>query len=183
LRRFPHTALLTVALVIMAAACGGAQAAAPPPVLPAHAVGYLPSTSRTLDAGDLAGETGVHELAHDLSQWGFVAGAERTFQGQSKRLQIVVSRTLEFRDAAGARAYVGFVRHHTTTYLGNASSAHPLVAGRRHGWLFVAGPCACHMASPLLIGVVSRGPRVSWLTINGPTADRGALERLLAQAP
>jgi hypothetical protein len=185
LRRLPHTALAAaVGLALTpAAACGGASAAAPPPVLPASAIGYLSSTARPLDAADLAGENGLGELSGDLGRWGFVAGAERTFQGQSKRLQIVVSRTLDFRDASGARAYVRFVHRHAAAYLGDASRARPLAAGRRRGWLFVGAPCACHMASPFLVGVVAHGGRVSWVSVNGPTAGRRALARLLAEAP
>lgn len=152
-------------------------------MLPAAAIGYLPSTARALDAADLSRETGVQALADDLHRWGFVAGAERTFQGQSKRLQIVVSRTLDFHDTAGARAYVGFVRTHADAYLGSAPKALPLHDGRRRGWLFVGAPCACHMASPFLVGVVARGPRVSWVSVNGPTADRQALGQLLGEAP
>ena len=186
MRRLPHTAFAAAvapALAPATAACVGASAAGPPPVLPASAIGYLSSTARPLDAGDLAGEDGLGELAGDLGRWGFVAGAERTFQGQSKRLQIVVSRTLDFRDASGARAYVRFVRHHAASYLGDASRAKPLADGRRRGWLFVGAPCACHMASPALVGVASAGRRVSWLEVNGPTASAGVLSRLLARAP
>jgi hypothetical protein len=187
-RQLPHTgsrraAALTLAALAAAGCGGGGRAAAPPPVLPAGAVRYLPSTSRTLDAADLARETGVHQLAGDLSRWGFVAGEERAFQGQSRMLQTVVSRTLEFRDAAGAEAYVSFIRGHTSTYLGDFARANPLADRRRRGWLFVAAPCACHMANPLLVAVVSRGSRVTWLEVNGPDATGHTLRMLLDEAP
>jgi hypothetical protein len=39
------------------------------------------------------------------------------------------------------------------------------------------------MATPALLGVVSRGRLVTWLEINGPRATVGALARLAARAP
>ena len=167
--------------------CGGSGPASrppsPPPVLPAAAVSYLPSTARALTVNDLVHESTAPGLAAGLARWGYVAGAQRLFQGQSKALQVVVSRTLEFRSAAGAAAYVQFVHRQATAVFGAQPTQAPLTAGARHGWAITLAPCACHMASPALVGVASAGRRVTWLEVNGPIASAGVLARLLARAP
>lgn len=166
--------------------CGGSSpTAAPtaPPVLPAAAVSYLPSKVRPLTAHDLTHESTAPGLAAGLTRWGYLAGAQRLFQGRSKTLQVVVSRTLEFRTPSGAAAYVRYVHQQATAVFGAVPTQVPLVAGARHGWTITLAPCACHMASPALVGVASAGRRVSWLEVNGPTASVGALTRLLARAP
>jgi hypothetical protein len=176
-----------VALAAMAlCGCGGSSPPAapkPPPVLPAAAISYLPSEARPLTAHDLVHESTAPGLAAGLDRWGYVTGAQRLFQGHSKTLQVVVSRTLEFRSPAGASAYVRFVHRRATAVFGAVPSQVPLVAGARHGWTITLAPCACHMASPALVGVASAGRRVSWLEVNGPTASAGVLSRLLAKAP
>jgi len=166
--------------------CGGSSPAAPPqppPVLPAAAVSYLPSKARPLTAHDLTHESTAPGLASGLARWGYVVGAQRLFQGQSKTLQVVVSRTLEFRSPSGAAAYVRFVHRQATAVFGAVPTQEPLVAGSRRGWTITLAPCACHMASPALVGVASAGRRVTWLEVNGPTASAGVLARLLAKAP
>jgi hypothetical protein len=74
--------------------CGGsgpaAAPSAPPPVLPAAAVSYLPSTARPLTARDLVHESTAPGLAAGLARWGYVTGAQRLFQGQSKTLQVAL---------------------------------------------------------------------------------------------
>lgn len=176
-----------VCLAAIAAGCGQTAAAtqppAPPPVLPAAAVSYLPSTAKPLTVVDLTHETTALGLAAGLGRWGFVAGAQRLFQGPSKTLQVVVSRTLQFRSPAGAAAYVRYVHLNATAVFGAPPSQQPLIAGARHGWTITLAPCACHMATPALVGVASAGRRVSWLEVNGPTASVRALSSLLAKAP
>lgn len=144
---------------------------------------YLPSSARALTAHDLVHESTAPGLASSLARWGYVVGAQRLFQGPSKTLQVVVSRTLQFRSAAGAAAYVRYVHRQATAVFGAQPTQAPLTAGARHGWAITLAPCACHMASPALVGVASAGRRVSWLEVNGPTASAGVLSRLLAQAP
>lgn len=189
MRQPPHTRLATWCAVLAAAVlcgCGGSAPAAPPPpppVLPAAAVAYLPSKARPLTAADLTGETVAPGLAAGLARWGYVTGAQRLFQGPSKTLQVVVSRTLDFRSPAGAAAYVRFVHRKATAVFGAVPTQAPLVAGPRRGWTITLAPCACHMASPALVGVASAGRRVSWLEVNGPTASAGVLAGLLAKAP
>jgi hypothetical protein len=166
--------------------CGGSPPAAPPPpppVLPAAAVSYLPSKARALTEHDLVRESVAPGLAAGLTRWGYVTGAQRLFQGKSKTLQVVVSRTLEFRSPAGAAAYVRFVHLRATDVFGAVPTQRPLTAGPRHGWTITLAPCACHMASPALVGVASAGRRVSWLEVNGPTASEDVLAQLLAKAP
>jgi hypothetical protein len=179
-----HPILLALALAA-AAGCGGAQAAAPQPqpTLAAHVIPYLPSTVRDLSADDVAPPQTLARLGRDLERWGFRAATERTFQGQSKRLQVVVSRTLAFDRASGARLYVDWVHRHAQAVLGSDAGQRPLRSRGRRGWLVQLAPCACHMATPAMVGFVSGGTRVSWLEVNGPTARPRVLRRLLARAP
>jgi hypothetical protein len=181
-----HTAaLLLGAFALGAAACGSAGQSAPaaPPVLSASAVAYLPSTERSLTASDLAREIRRPSLAAALSKWGFTAGAERSFQGESRRLTVVDSRTLDFRTASGARSFVGFVHGHVAAYLGVYPTVRRSAAGGRSGWMFRAQSCACPGATALWLGVTSAGRRVTWLEINGPAATAGKLAALEARAP
>jgi hypothetical protein len=157
---------------------------APPPVLAASAVPYLPSTTAPVTAHDLAADANIASLSDTISHLGFVVGAQRTFQGQSKhRLQLVISRTLRFTTAAGARGFVRFVRRHAGDYVGQVPTVKPLRSGGRPGSLIVAPLCACHMAQPALLALVSSGRDVTWLEINGPGATPATLAALLARAP
>jgi hypothetical protein len=157
---------------------------APPPVLAAAAVPYLPSTTVRVTAHGLTADANIASLSDTLSHLGFVVGAQRTFQGQSKhRLQLVISRTLRFTNAAGARGFVRFVRRHAGDYVGQVPTVQPLSSGGRTGSLIAAPLCACHMAQPALLALVSSGRDVTWLEINGPGATPATLAALLERAP
>jgi hypothetical protein len=151
--------------------------------MPASAVPYLPSHVGSLTATDLLKDGIQPGLAGDLSRWDFRAGAQRTFHGRSHKLQLVVARTLDFGGATGARAYVAYVKQHASGIMGADPVASPLISGARRGWLFMPAGCACHMAQPAVIGIVSGGRRVSYLEVNGPDATGKALRTLLERAP
>ncbi len=174
------------------AACGGAGAGqAPggvtplsaPATLPASAVPYLPSQLKLLTPTGLARETRSPALAGELGAWGFVGGADRYFQGESRRLQVVDSRALRFRTPGGAAAYVSFMRAHAVAILGSFPTMRAFASHGRSGFLAVAQQCQCHLANPALLAVLARGGRVTWLEINGPGASRRQLARLLVGAP
>jgi hypothetical protein len=181
-RRFAAAAVLAATAL---AGCGSATPAAPPPpALAASAVPYLPSRARALPAATIAREAALPPLRDRLRAWGYVNGTVRAFQGESRRrLQVVDSRTLQFRAPAGARAFVAYVRAHAPSFLGGAMEPRAFASRGRHGLLVRAQPCACHLATPALLAVVGRGPRVTWLEINGPGATRAELRRLAARAP
>jgi hypothetical protein len=187
-RRGPALAVL-LAGGLLAGGCGGEDEAARPagavrpPTLPAAAVPYLDSTERALTPAQLGRETRVPALAKRLAGWGFAGGAGRSFQGQSKRLQVVESRTLRFRSAGGASAFLALVRSQPGSFLPGAETPRPFRSRGRRGIVVKAAPCSCHMASPAYLGMLASGPTVSWLEINGPRATVGALRRLAAQAP
>jgi hypothetical protein len=179
-------AVPAAALAAVLAGCGEAEqraAGPPPPVLPAQAVPYLPSNARPLTATWLARETGLPELTGRLGGWGFDAGARRYFQGQSRRLQVVDSRALRFRDAAGATAFVRYVRSRPASFLGGGKPASDFESRGRRGIVVKGAPCSCHLATPVLLAVVASGPTVTWLEINGPRASRRTLDALAARAP
>ena len=157
---------------------------AAPPVLPASAVAYLPSHGSRLTAEGLAKDADLSTTGATLSRLGFVSGGQRLFQGPSKRrLQVVVSRTLRFRTADGARGFVAFMHDHAGAFVGDIPTLEPLRSQGRGGWLIVAPLCACHMAQPNLLAVVRGGRDVTWLMVNGPGATPPVLRSLLARAP
>ncbi len=159
-------------------------AAVLPPTLPAAAVPYLPSVHKPLTAAFLAREAEVPSLTVRLSGWGYQAGADRYFQGESKRLQVVDSRTLRFRDSAGASAYVAFMRAHLSPILGSFPEVRTFTADAAGRGILAAGQeCQCHLANPSFLALVAHGPTVTWLEINGPGATRRGLDALIARAP
>jgi len=174
--------ILAIGCALMAVACGSSST---PSVatLPAHAVPGLPSTRSTLTPAFLARETQAAPLRGQLRTWGFVAGARRYFQGESRKLQLVDSRTLRFRGAAGAAAFVGFLRTHLDSYVGSYARTHAYTTQGRSGFLAVAQACRCHLANPTYLAAVSARGTVTWLEINGPGATRSRLAALLARAP
>jgi hypothetical protein len=174
--------LLLVATIV--GGCGGAaHHAAPPPTLPAAAVPYLPSAVKPLTARGLAREAQAPALTAQLSSWGYMAGSDRYFQGESRQLQVVDSRTLQFKAGDGARAFVAFVGAHLAAYLGSSPRVHGFASRGRRGILAIAQECQCHLANPAYLGVVSDGRTVTWLEINGPAATPRRLSVLIAAAP
>jgi hypothetical protein len=177
---------------VLAACAGGAGAGqAPggvthlsaPATLPASAVSYLPSHLKPLTPTGLARETRSPALAGELGAWGFVGGADRYFQGESRALQVVDSRTLRFRTPGGAAEYVRFMRAHAVAILGSFPAMRRFASQGRSGFLAIAQQCQCHLANPALLAVLARGGLVTWLEINGPGASRRQLSRLLVGAP
>jgi hypothetical protein len=155
-----------------------------PPTLRASAVAYLPSHASRLTAQGLAKDADLSSTEATLSRLGFVTGGQRLYQGPSKhRLQVVVSRTLRFRTQTGARGFVAFMHDHAGAFVGEVPTLQPLESNGRRGWLIVAPLCACHMAQPNLLAVVSAGRDVTWLMVNGPGAKPAVLRDLLARAP
>jgi hypothetical protein len=185
--------------VVLLTGCGSSSPAAPPappthatapparaalpPTLAAAAVAYLPSAPKPLTAASLTREAQAPSLAARLRAWGFQAGADRYFQGESRRLQVVDSRTLRFRAAAGAASFVAFMRTHLSAFLGSFPRIARFAVGARRGFLATGEECQCHLANPSFLAMVSRGVTVTWLEINGPGATRRGLAALIARAP
>jgi hypothetical protein len=174
---------LATAAGLVVAACGAATDMPPPATLPSQAVPYLPSSAKGLTPASLAREAQSPSLVRRLSEWGFMAGADRYFQGESRQLQLVDSRTLRFRSAAGAASFVGFIRLHADAYLGSFPRMRSFSSRGRSGILATAQQCQCHLANPAYLGVVARGDTVTWLEINGPGATPRKLAELIAAAP
>jgi hypothetical protein len=174
--------VLAVGAALTAVACGSSTRAGGIATLPARSVPGLPSTRTTLTPAFLARETQAAPLRARLRSWGFMAGARRYFQGESHTLQLVDSRTLRFRGAAGAAAFVGFLRGHLDSYVGSFARTRRFTAQGRSGFLAVGQECQCHLANPTYLAAVSARGTVSWLEINGPGATPGRLAALLARA-
>jgi hypothetical protein len=178
------------ALAVLAGGCAGQQSARSTPgtsdavtemhVLTTSAVPGVPSTTTVLAIGELAKDASIPGLASNIASWGYRDGRQRTFQGPSHHLTLVVSRFLVFRDDTGAQRFVAFVATSSGSYFGAGVGVHRLVAQGRSGWMFTPAPCACHLATPAFIGVVVQGSDVVWLEINGPDATPTLLVRLLS---
>lgn len=159
-----------------------------PHVLPMLATTTLPDldhSDRDLGLPVLAAEGPKGgELDAHLADWSYKDGSEREFKGGSPSQYLdVVSRTLVFGSAAGARDFVEFVRTHPGTYVGALRLAEPVSADGREGYLLVARGCGCHRETPLMLYVASKGKRVTWLMANGPQVTPGSTLQLAARAP
>jgi hypothetical protein len=113
-------ALVLIALVLLTA-CGEA-ASTDLAVLPASALPELSSSTDDVTADDLAADFGAGTKPFS----GFAQGRERVFQGESHDLDRVVSRTLEFDDAAAAQAYLRYYQSHLALAYGAGTSASPI---------------------------------------------------------
>ena len=175
---------LALACLAVALAGCGASETKPLPVLPAAAVPELSSSTHEVTLRDLGAEFGAPTNENFEGRIGpFVGGQERVFQGESHRFDRVVSRTLEFADAKGARAYVSFFGAHVDSVFGTGTGKSAIASRGRTGYLIDAASCACHRAEPTLAAVVARGTRVTYLEVNGGGAKREAVLDLLARAP
>lgn len=170
--------------VLLAVAASAIALSGALPVLDPAALPGLDATTHAIGpralAADLAGGSAFEAR---LRAWGFERGRERDFQGPSRHIDRAVSRTLVFATPVGARAYVSYIGRHAYALYGPGSTSSPLASLGRTGVLVDAAACACHRASPTLLGVVSRGTRVTWLEANGGEVTRVVLARLLARAP
>ncbi|MGN6678963.1 MAG: hypothetical protein ACTHKL_14455 [Streptosporangiaceae bacterium] len=178
-------AAATVAIAAALAGCGATPQHARPVsgVLGKHAIAGLPQVTRALTPADVQKDSSLRGLAGKLRRWGYLTGWQRTFQGESRRLTLVVSRSLTFRTDAGASAFVRYLGQHVDSFYPFATSKPLMLAGQRSGWLIKPPMCACHMAQPLYAGVTTAGHQVRWLEINGPRASGAMLASLLAAVP
>jgi hypothetical protein len=173
-----------LALTLATAACGSSpgRAAAPSGVLPTAAVAGLAVVTQPLTGRDVQKDSTARGLAARLDRWGYVGGWQRTFQGESRRLTLVVSRSLRFKTSPGAAAFVAYMHQKVGSFYPFAVTDRLSMPGRS-GWIFQPPLCGCHMANPLLVGVAAQGRKVSWLEINGPQASTRLLTQLLARTP
>jgi hypothetical protein len=173
-----------LAVTLAVTACGGSPArpAAPRGVLPTTAVTGLAVTTRPLTSRDVQKDSNAPDLATRLAGWGYVSGWQRTFQGESRRLTLVVSRSLQFRTSPGAAAFVAYMHQKVGSFYPFAVTSRLNMPGRS-GWVIQPPLCGCHMATPLLVGVTAQGRKVSWLEINGPRASTRLLTQLLVRTP
>ena len=173
-----------LALALAMTACGSSpeRASAPSGVLPSAAVAGLAVVTQPLTGKDVQKDSTVPDLAGRLAGWGYVSGWQRTFQGESRRLTLVVSRAMQFRTSPGAAAFVAYMHQKVGNFYPFALTSALSMPGRS-GWVIRPPLCGCHMATPLVVGVTAQGREVSWLEINGPQASTRLLTQLLARTP
>ncbi|HEY7196704.1 MAG TPA: hypothetical protein VH306_05935 [Gaiellaceae bacterium] len=178
--------LLLLAAVVVVPGCGsgGGGETGALPVLSGSTLPTLAADTHPVDAAGLSSDADPKaDLEGRLGDWGFSHGTERVFQGESERLDRVVSRTLEFDSAEGASSYVDYLGGHPDLFYGVGSTAKRFALGGRAGYLVDAASCACHRAAPTLVAVLARGNRVTYLEANGGAVTDASVRRLVAQAP
>ena len=180
--RSARSAAAAIAIAAGLAGCGSAPShrAVPSGVLPVRAVSWLPAKTQPLSPADVQQASSRPGLAARLRAWGYRGGWQRTFQGESRRLTTVVSRSLTFRSPSGAASFVGYLRSHLNSFYPFAV-IRPITVGGRPGWLIKPPLCACHLAQPFYVGVTAAGRGVHWLEINGPRATAPLLASMLAE--
>ena len=191
-RRAFAAAGLAAAALGLCAACASSSAAPGrpgqsiagqgPALLSSAALPGLAQATHSLPAAELAKDASVPGITSALVADGYLGGSERTFQGPSRHLTFVASRSLVFRDGTGAGDFLAFVRAHADAWFGASTQGSAVLSARRPGFVFQPAECACHLANPVLVGVVQDGPRLAWLEINGPDASRGLLLDLMTPA-
>lgn len=186
----PFTVTLIGLLLFVCTGCGSAASdpSSPPattglpqPTLDPKTLPGMTLSERALSAATLGREAAG--LAPQLASWGYVAGSEREFRSNGS-LQDVISRTLLFSSAAGARSFLGFVHAHPNTWLGTLQSSRAArLSGGRTGYVLSPVPCGCHRETLLRLLVAAHGPRVTWLMVNGPRATTRRTLALAGEAP
>ena len=115
--------ILALGVSLTAVACGSSSSSSTGAgainTLPAHAVPGLPSTRSPSPRHFWRARPRPRRCAPSCGAGASSSGARRYFQGESRKLQLVDSRTLRFHGAAGATAFVGFLRTHLNTYVGS----------------------------------------------------------------
>ena len=85
--------------------------------------------TKALTATDVQKDSSRPDLAARLRRWGYRGGWQRTFQGESRRLTLVVSRSLTFGTGTGAAAFVAYLEGHINAFYPFAISKPLAVAG------------------------------------------------------
>lgn len=168
---------------LLLAGCGSGSSTGDVPTLrPPLAASELPELSareRELPLEALAADAfEPEELAALLDVAGYAGGRERELSGRSKTFDHVIARSLVFADAAGADAYLGWVRGHTIDLVGRtrAREAPPLgdVA-----FLFELKPCpSCRKQLPTLVAAWRSGGNVAYVLASGRGVNRESFRRL-----
>jgi hypothetical protein len=131
--------------------------------------------SEPLDATAVAGDGADAAMMETvLEDSGFQTGAERRFTARWKPLTEVTARVLRFDDAAGADAYLTWIRTHGGDLLGPGAetSTPPDVPG---AVAFVHVPCSSCTKDPLqYLSAWTRGRYVLVLLLGGARAGRVA---------
>ena len=177
------------AAVILAAGCGSGVGAAsrptpaPPPLLPTAMLPGMAAKDSVLTPAVLAQDAPIAGLADRIAGFGYESGAQRVFAGRTSVFSNVVSRALRFSTAAGARAYVEFVKSNVAGFFGRGSTWRRIRSAGRSGYLIEVASCGCHRETPIYVAVISRGAVVTWLYGTGPGVRIRTLRTLLAKAP
>lgn len=200
MRAFKTVAPLHIGLVVLASialvGCASSVAAPglgtvpaltalPAEALPGHAAKVV-ELDATLVASDAVQPQELQVLLEDA---GFVGGRQRTFSNGGSPPRRLLARVLQFGDAAGATAYLGWLREHASDVIGTAAPApapdlpEAFLAHR------VPSGC-CHQEVPIFLAAWRRGSTVLSLQVAGAAVTRAdvpglasAFDRAIAAEP
>jgi len=179
--RIPALAVVLGALLV--AGCGSQAAAdetpALAPPLETSVVPELAARDRELPLEALAADAFEPEvLAALLDDAGYAGGRERELSGHGKTFDHVIARSLVFADAAGADAYLGWVRGHTLDLVGRTREREAPPLGEV-AFLFELKPCpSCRKQLPTFVAVWRRGGNVAYVLASGRGVNRESFRRL-----
>ena len=171
--------LVAVLGALALAGCGGSEATSSPAPLDASALPELTARDRDLPPDALAADAFEPEaLATLLDGAGYAGGREREFSGHGERFDHVIARTLVFDDAAGADAYLGWIRGHTLDLVGRTREREAPPLGDA-ALLFELKPCpSCRKQLPTLVAVWRSGGDVAYVLASGRGVNRESFRRL-----
>lgn len=179
-RRLAIAAVAGVAAAIAAGCSASEPALDLPPPLASAVLPELASRDRALPARELAQDAlEPSDLAALLDEAGYRGGVEREFSGHTDTFDHVVTRTLVFRDGAGADTYLDWIAAHTGDFVGPSRPLVPIVLGAERSQLFELDPCpTCKKQLPTWFGAWRRGTTVSYLLAAGRDLDRRSFGNL-----
>jgi len=155
------------------------QTSAPPPPLGASVLPELDARDRELPPDALAADAFDPEaLAALLDDAGYAGGRERELSGHGETFDHVIARSLVFADAAGADAYLGWVRGHTLDLVGRTREREAPPLGDV-AFLFELEPCpSCRKQLPTRVAVWRSGGKVGYVLASGRGVNRESFRRL-----
>jgi hypothetical protein len=185
-----HGLVVLIAIPLLLAACstetsievGGAPA--PSVDMPALRLAGLHGGTTALDRATVTGEaTHPEALSQELTDAGFVGGAERVLTGRRGVFSRVVLRAWVFSSEEGASAFLDWLRGNAGELIGEAAPLDAAVPAGVDMQLHTPTGC-CHEEVPIYLASWQRGATVWTIRASGArihTAPVVALVRSIAQ--
>jgi len=174
-----HLSLVVVLGALALSGCGGSETTLPPAPLDASALPELTARERELPLDALAADAFEPEaLAALLGDAGYAGGREQELSGHGETFDHVIARSLAFDDAAGADAYLGWIRGHTIDLVGRTQEREAPPLGDV-AFLFELKPCAsCRKQLPTVVAAWRHDGHIAYLLASGRGVTLESFRRL-----